>query len=217
MIFILFNLCLKGQETKLVVKYFNKTNQIMEKYYVLVDSPNVKHGEFVQYFESSPYSSGMNQDIKKNGFYYKNKPDSTWIYYSLNQRGNYNIIKTEKYNKGKKTGIWETYVEGFIIKRFDYDSNKELKPVFICKTNIKYPEIAKENNIEGTVTVKVDYDNGCTIKKIYILQSDSRALDSSAFYAVKDYENKKMKYLRLINDCPTEKDTTYVINFKLNH
>ncbi len=139
MISFLISSDLIGQETKLVTKYFHNSKQIMEEYYVLTNDANIKHGEYIQYYRTSDKNNDKN--ISKRGFYYNNQLDSIWIYYGF--RPGYCLInKEEIYKRGKKVGIWKTYIEsGSVIKRFDYDLNKEIEP--LCRAFINYPAMAQ--------------------------------------------------------------------------
>ena len=151
--------------------------------------------------------------ISKKGFYFQNQLDSVWIYFN-SQSGWHWIVKEENYKKGKKNGIWKTYIEsGAVIKRFDYDLNKEIEPEFRATT--LYPTIATEMQIQGVVKVKVVYNNDCTVGGISIVQSVAPVLDDDAIKCVSNFEKLRTKY-SLTRDCSTRRDSTYSINYKLN-
>ena len=204
-----------GQNTKLVVKYFSNSKQIMEEYHVLNNDENIKQGEYIRYYRISDKDFTRNKEkyIFKRGFYYNNQLDSTWIYYHYNA-SYYWIDREENYNKGRKVGIWKTYLEyGSVIKRLDYNLNKEIEPEFRIYTH--YPAIASEMQIQGVVKVRVVYNNDCTIGGISVVQSSAPNLDSDAINCVSNFEKLRLKY-SLIKDCSTKRDSTYTINYKLN-
>jgi TonB family protein len=212
---ILMSSRLIAQDTKLIVKYFQNSKQIMEEYYVLSDNENIKHGSYIQYFRTSDkgFLEMKGNYMSKEGFYFKNQPDSTWIYYSY-KPGGHSIAKEEKYKNGKRIGIWKTYIEnGAVVKRFDYDLNKEIEPEI--RIYAPYPSIASEMGIEGNVKVRVVYNNDCTVSGISVVQSASRTLESDAVNYVSKIEKLRIQY-SMITDCSTRKDSTYTIRYKLH-
>ena len=202
----------RGQRTKHIVKYFPHSKQIMEEYDVLKKNPDIKDGKYTQYYRANPnsYNSDLKQlFIRTSGYYFQNQMDGIWLYYNRNNL----LLKKEIYNAGKKTGIWETYLEkGQVVKRYDYDNQKELMPNIFF--SIKYPELPKENGIEGAVKVYVKFNPDCSIDTIFVSQPADPYLDKAAVEGVKDVEKIKKEYLPN-QDCSTKKDTTYTINFSL--
>jgi hypothetical protein len=206
---------LMGQNTQFIINYFPNSKQIMEEYYSLIDNENIKHGEYIQYFRTSDkdFLTHKSDYISKKGFYFQNQPDSVWLNYNT-QSGKHWIAREEHYKKGKKYGIWKTYiVGGAVIKRFDYDLNKEIEPEF--RAIIPYPALATEMQIQGVVKVKVIYKDDCTVGTISIVQSVAPVLDKNAIKCVSDIEKLRTKY-SLKKDCTTKRDSIYTINYKLN-
>jgi len=115
--------CMKGQELKLVVKNFQNSKQIMEEYYVFAKDEKMKQGEYIQYFRTTneDFLKQKADYICKKGYYFQNKLDSIWTYFG-SYSTDHKLIKEENYRKGKKIGIWKTYIEsGSVIKQFDYN------------------------------------------------------------------------------------------------
>ncbi len=209
---ILISPKLIGQNTRLITTYFQNSKQIKEEYYALVENENIKHGKYILYFRTSEkdFSNHKHDYISRKGFYFQNQLDSTWIYY-IKAPGGHWIEREENYNKGKKSGIWKKYIaDGEVIKRFDYDLNKEVEPIF--KVYISYPAIASEIGIQGTVKVRVTYNNDCTVSGTTIVQSSSPTLNDGAVNYVSQTEKLRLMY-SLIKDCSTRRDSTYTINF----
>lgn len=205
---------LTGQETKRVVKYFPNSNQVMEEYHVLAANETIKQGEYIRYYQLAGKGccNCTRQFICKKGYYNNNQPDSTWVYYHYDA-SYYRIEREETYKEGRKAGIWKTYVEwGAVITRYDYDLNKPLEPEF--RFSVPYPALAKEMRMEGMVKVQVLFNNDCSVAKIVVIQKANPVLDDSSLTYVADFERLRLKYT-LTKDCPNKKDTTYILNYKL--
>lgn len=58
--------------------------------------------------------------------------------------------------------------------------------VFICKSSIKYPREAEENNITGTVIIVYDIDSNCRKINIRIEKGMGYGCDEEALNAIKN-------------------------------
>ena len=206
------------QETKKITKDFSSSNQISECYSVLKSDKQIKHGEFISYFQltKDEYKQikkskiKLNDYIKQKGNYKNGKKDGEWIEYftpsEFKSKGNY--------INDKKVGVWITSKEkGQVMERFDYDNNVKLKPEIHLK--IQYPSKAKEKQIEGLVIVSFQNHKDCSLSDFYVIKSLSFECDKEAVDSLKKLGELNRKYGVPIY-CDERTDTLRV-NFKLDY
>ncbi len=93
-------------------------------------------------------------------------------YYDSKQR----VIKDQIWNKELIREINYSYFEkGQIIKRYDVTNQMELPPV--VNVYIRYPAMARENQIEGIVEVLLTYNEDCIPISYQILNKLGHGID----------------------------------------
>lgn len=211
---LLMALSLTCQETKLIIRNFNDSKQIAEKYSVLKSDGKTKHGEYVSYFRipDQQYKSLKNEKrilesyIKVKANYKEGKKDGEWEEYdrpfSLRTKG--------KYLNDKKIGIWQIVKEsGQVIESFNYDNGQKLPP--IIQVFVEYPYSAKESLLEGTVVINFKTNKDCSVTDITITKNLSKDCDKSAIQWINRISELRKKYGAICE----EKTETREIKFKL--
>lgn len=215
LLFILLSFTVLGQGTKPSVKKFNHSKQTAERYTVIKSNKQIRHGEYVSYFRipENEYKKikkdalKLEDYVKQKGNYLNGKKDGEWLEYAapkiLGSKGNY--------KEDQKRGVWEIYKEqGQVVDRYDYDSNKKLKP--LIKVDIVYPKRAREAGIQGTVIVRYRIKNDCSIDNITIEKSVNPDCDKAAIDTIKRLGTLSQKYDW---EC-AQVDLTQEITFKLD-
>ncbi len=208
---IVFSLALTGQETKLIIRKFDGSNQVAEKYSVLKSDGKTKHGEYFLYFQvpEQQYKVKKNDKsleiyIKLKVTYQEGKKHGDWEEYDRP----FSFKTKGKYENDKKIGIWQTAKEqGQVIENFNYDTGQKLLPIF--KVSVGYPDKAQEELVQGTVIVNYKTSKECDIYDIVITKSLSKDCDS----AVIQWVNRLFELRKKYGDICEEKNETKEIKF----
>lgn len=188
-----------GQKVERVVTTYPNSNSIKEIYYVLKNNKSIKHGEYFLFFDGAIARKEIKfKDInevevglKEKGRFMHNAKDGQWTYFK--EPTSTSKLETGQYSKGVKSGVWETFVEdGKVIKRYDYDNNKDLPA--IVKVMWKYPSAARRNLIEGIVKVKVTYDS-CLANDYQIVSDIGYGCGDAVVDALKEKQKLESKYV----------------------
>ena len=195
---------LYSQKTKLKKVKFYKSKINKQEYHVLKSNKNIKHGLYNSY-----YTDGS---IKESGQYEHNRRNGEWKEFdSSGKLKRIRIYKNGKKISDKKVGIWESSHEnGKVIKRYDYDNNKELPT--IINVYLNYPAIARENGIQGTVEIKIKLNDNCEIQELKVSKPLSKECDEAALNSLKEFYRLMKKY---DNKNCNEIDEVVQIRFKL--
>lgn len=167
------------------------------------DTPQIRIGQFIYYYESGTKSSEAEYSNGKLNGVQKTYYDTTGIpfRYTEYQNGLSNGTYRKYYPDGKK---WreEEYEDGKMVKGslFNAEGKKmkfypeqvialfkggELAMAEYIKKTLIYPEYARENGIEGRVFVKFYVDSNGIVKDVTVYKSDNRVLDDAATNVIK--------------------------------
>jgi protein TonB len=167
-IYTLISIVTFGQNTKKVV-IENRRLQYHEEFYVLVDSPDVKNGEYVRTFKGSP-------ELHEKGQFTRGKKTGIWTYTDANGDIEQEIDFSNQ--KVKFAKPFQSLVGSSIIKEDgSIDNSLENAPIFlggqsralqIIRKNIQYPVQARRVGQSGTVFVsaKVTKDGKLVDEKL---------------------------------------------------
>ena len=127
-------------------------------------------------------------------------------YYDSKQR----IKKDQIWNKEliRETG-YSYFEKGQIIKRYDIINQVELSPE--VNVHIKYPAMARENQIEGIIEVSLNYNEDCIPTSYKILNKLGHGIDEEV--------EKKMKLMIQLSEkhkVPSKECEKANENFKVN-
>lgn len=138
---------------------------------------------------------------------------------------NGNLKKIDFYgtkNRVVKDQIWQnkllqeikyTYLEkGQVVKRVDVLNKVDL-PTMV-NVNIKYPAMARENNIAGKIVVGFNYNEDCLPIDFKVLNSLGHGIDEEVMEKMKLMIALSRKYNVSAEDC-REIVEPFVINFSL--
>ena len=187
-----------GQKVERIITKYPNSKNVKEVYYVLKSDKNVKHGDYFLFFDGeittkdlkAKNTSEIVLGIKIKGRFTNNAKEGEWTYFKEPTSN----AKLEEgiYTNGKKSGIWEKYIEeGKVIKQFDFDNNTELPEV--VRVSLKYPSEARKNNIEGLVRVKITYDS-CRAIDYQILNDIGYGCGKAVVEVLKEKQNLEQKY-----------------------
>lgn len=203
-----------GQKTEEVVVIFYDSFQSKEEYSVLKSNEKLKHGNYIRYYKY-PGKYAEKKFIKEKGNYWNGKKNGEWLYYSYPKKDNQGeLIKTEIYENGIESGIWETHHyedNAHIIEKFDYNLNTQIEPKIMVE--LKYPPLARELGIQGEVIIKLTQKHDCTFENITIIKSLNPKCDAEVIRRFRRISELQKKYG--IEKC-TEKEIIKTIEFKLN-
>jgi protein TonB len=167
-VYILISIVTFGQNTKKVVSE-NRRLQYQEVFYVLVDSPDVKNGEYIRTFKGSP-------ELHEKGQFTRGRKTGIWTY--TDGKGDIEQEIDYSNQKVKFAKPFQTLVGASITKADgSIDNSLEHAPIFlggqsralqIIRKNIKYPLQARRVGQSGTVVVsaKVTKDGSLVDEKI---------------------------------------------------
>jgi hypothetical protein len=187
-----------GQDVERIVTTYPKSIDVKEVYFVLKSDKKIKQGDYFLFFKGELTTKDLKTKniyeivpgVKESGQFANNLKDGQWTYFkepTSNRR-----LEEGKYSKGKKTGVWETFIEdGKVIKSFDSDNNKEL-PI-IVKTIWKYPSTARKNQIEGLVRIKITYDS-CVATGYQVLADIGYGCSNAVIESLKEKQILEKKY-----------------------
>ena len=184
-------------------------------YYVLKDSPQIKHGSYEYYIQGN---------LAMKGFYYHGVKDSTWEMFGRN-----GVVARRVYDKGKKSGVWEnrdaqggliyaydfgrgqiiengagikTVVEDFYVQKANGKWGKDdsaMAPIQLftpytwqsfLNRNLRYPMEAIDREVQGTVIVAIIFDETGHATDYEIVSNTDPLLNEEALRVIKlfDYE-----------------------------
>ena len=190
-------------------------NKFQTVFYVLKDSPQVKHGPFEYYIQDK---------LATSGFYYHGLRDSVWKSYSRN-----GVYSQRVYHKGVKAGVWENRnAQGELTYAYDFDNGKAIvyapesrpdsvdfyiqlpngkwgkdetvsAPVDLftkytwqsfLNRNLRYPMDAIDREVQGTVVVAIIFDESGHANSYEIISKADPSLNEEALRVIKlfDYE-----------------------------
>jgi len=192
-----------SQEVQLKQVKYGTSEKIKEAFYVLEEDETIRHGEFKSYFHTGK--------LRTEGHFKNNEKDRKWIIYESSGLPK----EIQHYQSGKKTGVWEKYVENrYVIEKYDQDKEKLLGRFINAIVSPYYPALAREDQIEGTVKIKILFDQNCKVIDFQPLTSLGYNCEEEAIKALKRMVELSKKYEAQIEGC--EKGTKVVsFDFKL--
>jgi len=104
------------------------------------------------------------------------------------------------------------FEKGQIIKRYDVINQMELSPV--VNIHIRYPALARENQIEGIVEISLTYDEDCVPNSYQILNSLGHGIDKEVEKKMKLIIQLAQKNRVAFEECQ-KKNENFKMNFKL--
>jgi hypothetical protein len=177
-----------SQETIEVKKYFYKSKQVSEVYYVLKKDKSVLHGDYTKYYPLP----------------------ARYLESQIDQMLSNYISEKGQYSNNKKVGIWyKYYYEGMLKFKYDYDVNDSSAISYTVSFN--YPEYAKENDIQGAVKFSYEVNSSCIASNFKILQGLCEKCDVSLLNDIRKKLNTISKHVKICN--PGEK--VIEVNFEL--
>ena len=217
-ILILIAFSVSGQQLQRVVTTYPKSKDVKEVYFVLKSDEKIKQGDYFLFFDGALKEADLKTKnvseivlgIKERGQFANNLKDGHWTYFK--EPTSNRKLEEGNFSNGKKTGVWETLIEnGKVIKRFDFDNNKEL-PTTIT-TMWKYPSAARRNQIEGPVKIKVTFDS-CIATGYEILADIGYGCGNAVVESLKEKQTLEKKYGVKSSKCDV-KEEIIEVEFKL--
>jgi hypothetical protein len=212
---LMFSVMLYSQETKLIVRKFEGTTQIAEKYFVLKSDGKTKHGTYFLYFQlpEREYKAfkkdpqKMETYVKLKASYQEGKKHGDWEEYEQPF-----VLKAKgTYFKDQKIGIWQTVKEqGQVVENFDFDHQKQLPP--LLNVFLQYPAYSREYNISGVVTITYKSNSDCTVSDLKITKSLSNDCDREVLRVITKLSELQKKYGIRCEDKIETKEFKFVLN-----
>jgi len=218
-ILVLIAVSVSGQETERIVTTYPNSQDVKEVYHVLKSDKKIKHGDYFLFFKGELSKKDLKKEniydmilgIKERGHFSNNLKDGQWTYFQ--EPTSSEKLESGVYSFDKKIGVWEKHIEnGKVIKRFDFDLNKDLDS--IVKFTFGYPTQARRNLIEGTVTIKISYVN-CEPTDYEIIKDIGYGCGDSVIKALKEFKALQKKYGVVLQNCD-KADETKDFKFVLN-
>lgn len=222
---ILISVNLFGQDLKQIITTYPKTEFVNEVYFVQKNNKEIKHGDYYSFhkgyltkkqLKDLDLKDEMTRGFNEKGQYKNNLKEGYWEIYGVPKKSKnsitYWIATSGNYLNGNKVGIWNTYAESFVTKRYDFDNNKELEPIITA--GIAYPSEARKNRVEGIVTIKIQYKD-CEPTAYEILKDLGYGCGDAAIKGLKEKFRLQKKYGVNTSNCDKTEETLD-ITFKLN-
>ncbi len=216
-----------AQDTKVVAIPFNKScPHLREQFSVLVSEPTVRHGNYASFYpitkpECDSLKTGKNTSsdyIRLTGAYENGKKQGKWteFYKNATKKSLKDTISTGFYVADKKVGIWKEQLETGIVQVVDYDKNLLIDIYFSLGYGVKYPAMARENNIEGTVIVQYFRSKNGDAVDLKIVKSLEKECDAEALATIKMMLETQKKYFELHHLTGIEKTIDIPVIFSLH-
>jgi hypothetical protein len=193
-IFILFTLLMylnvDAQELVRKTQYLDKSDQLLEEYYILKGFPNstIMHGKYISYYriaESDYHKLKINDSIriKEIGYYDYNIKQGHWTYFSkpMKIRGNYVRGKNKAegdYLQDIKIGYWNEIDETGKENSINYKIYIDTLPKY--NYYWEYPDLATRYNISGNVIIKYKIEKDCSINPLKFVEKLGYGCDKEA-------------------------------------
>lgn len=204
LLYLLFPTYVLAQSPQLKTTYYPKSKQVKERYWVVKKKKQwIKQGEYLTYFATG--------ELKTKGAFEQGRKTGRWeVYQKPNE-----LYQVQYYKQSKPIGIWETISkQGAIIKRHDYDHNKEIEPtVHLQQLLAHYPPKARAEGVEGTTRIHISFDEGCDVK-LSLMTTVGGGLEEAVISTYETYFTLLRNYPPMDSICQVG-DTTIVVHFKL--